>query len=102
MEDGRAVEGVLQVPVLVETLKRSGWIDAVIDLPPMKAEELRAMYVPALTDAEPAVVEGLRDQPPAGPYLGGERLDKALKHGCWWASAYLSEAGELILVATGT
>lgn len=78
------------------------WIDAVVVLPPAKAEELRSTYSPSPTTAEPKVVEGLRDQLPAGPYLSGEGLDKAFKHGRWWASAYLSEDGELVLVATGT
>lgn len=78
------------------------WIDAVIELPKAKAEELRSRYAPTSTNAEPEVVAGLRDELPSGPYLRGEELDAAFKHGRWWASAYLSEAGELVLVATGT
>ncbi len=78
------------------------WIDAVIELPPAKATELRTKYAPTQSNAEPKVVESLRDELPAGPYLSGEALDRAFKHGRWWASAYLTDGGELVLVATGT
>lgn len=78
------------------------WIDAVITLPPGRAEELRAGYAPARTSTTPDVVAGLRDRLPPGPFLNGAALDEAFAHGSWRASAYLDErSGQLVLVAAG-
>lgn len=79
------------------------WIDAVITMSPDQIGNLRSTYHPEPTNETPAVVAGLKEQLPPGPFLTGDALNKAFRHERWWASAYLDpQAGKLVLVATGT
>ncbi|GAA3011936.1 hypothetical protein [Actinokineospora diospyrosa] len=76
------------------------WIDAIVTLPP----SLVAKLSPNAHDdkAEPAVVEGLQDQLPDGPYLTGPTLDDAFAAQGWSATAYLAkDANTVVLVAKG-
>lgn len=76
------------------------WIDAVVTLPPATISRLRADHAPAPAEVTPDVVDGLREQLPAGPFLGGAALNKAFTHERWSASAYLDErTNQLVLVA---
>ncbi|NUT51188.1 MAG: hypothetical protein HOV94_28370 [Saccharothrix sp.] len=77
------------------------WIDAVVTLPPDQVERLRAVSV---AEGEvPEVVAGLRAELPDGPFLTGDAVDAVFAHDGWYANAYLdADAGELVLVATGS
>lgn len=60
-------------------------------------------YAPAPSDQSPAVVDGMREHLPAGPYLTGDALDAAFAEQRWGAAAFLDPAaGALVLVAVGT
>ena len=79
------------------------WIDAVVTLPESKIDELRTAHVPESAGKTPEVVDGLRAELPGGPFLTGERLDRAFGHDTWGAKAYLvPDRRALVLVATGT
>jgi hypothetical protein len=79
------------------------WIDAVVTLGRDQVDTLRSTYGPTASGGVPAVVDGLKEQLPPGPFLTSDALDKAFNHERWWASAYLDpEAGKLVIVATGT
>ena len=79
------------------------WIDAVITLDADQADTLTTAYSPQSTSENPAVVDGMRDQLPPGPFQTSAALDAAFNEGDWWATAYLDpQASQLVLVATGT
>ncbi|MBM7776472.1 hypothetical protein JOD54_006676 [Actinokineospora baliensis] len=76
------------------------WIDAIVTVP----ESLVAKVSQGTREeAEaPAVVEGLREHLPAGPYLTGPALDDAFSNGGWSATAYLAKGtNTVVLVAKG-
>lgn len=77
------------------------WIDAVIRLDDDVAAGLREM-APELAEAEPAVVEELRDQLPDGTLLTGSALDAAFGESGFWSEAYLAQDEPvLVLVSLG-
>lgn len=51
------------------------WLDAVVELEPERADELRAV---ALDAGTPTVREALRPHLPSGPFLAGPELDAAI------------------------
>ncbi|QFZ23294.1 hypothetical protein [Saccharothrix syringae] len=78
------------------------WIDAVVELPAARVEELVSAHSPTDEGRSPDVVDGMRDHLPAGPFLTGAALDAAFHRGSWSASAHLARGtGRLVLVATG-
>jgi hypothetical protein len=79
------------------------WIDAVITLDADRVRALTTAYSPQSTSETPAVVDGMRDQLPPGPFQTSAALDAAFNEEDWWATAYLDpQARRLVLVATGT
>lgn len=78
------------------------WIDAVVQLAPATARELRRDYDPPPTDRAPDVVDGLRPGLPDGPLLTSDRLDAAFTEGRFSATAYLApDSDSVVLVALG-
>ncbi|GAA3837963.1 hypothetical protein GCM10022243_00540 [Saccharothrix violaceirubra] len=76
------------------------WIDAVVTLPEATLAEIDRGTREDTTP--PAVVEGLRDRLPGGPYLTGRSLDDAFTTATWSASAYRAKGTDvLVLVARG-
>jgi hypothetical protein len=77
------------------------WIDAVITLPSDRVADLTAEFAPADTSDQPAVVDGLRSQLPAGPALTGPALDRAFApaEGATRAFLYRTDS-TLVLVST--
>lgn len=79
------------------------WIDAVVTLPRGGVDDLESAHAPESGGQTPDVVEGLRAELPAGPFLTGDRLDRAFGHGEWSARVYLDpDRDALVLVATGS
>lgn len=78
----------------------SYWIDAIVTLPRSTIAEIDKGTREDSTP--PAVVEGLRDRLPEGPFLTGESLDDAFTTGEWSATAYLAKnSNTVVLVARG-
>jgi hypothetical protein len=81
------------------------WIDAVVDLEPRRAEELRAT---ASDSGVPSVHDALRPHLPPGPFLAGPELnaaisgDPALEPGVpgpeWTATGYLEATGTRLVL----
>lgn len=57
------------------------WIDAVIEVQPAVADELRATYAPEAASTPPDVVSGIQDKLPAGTLLSSDALDSAVSGG---------------------
>lgn len=76
------------------------WIDAIVTLPePAVAEINRGTRE---DPTPPAVVEGLREHLPEGPFLTGASLDEAFSAGNWSATVYLAKnTNTVVLVAVG-
>lgn len=78
------------------------WIDAVVQLAPATARELRRDYAPQPTDETPDVVDGIGADLPDGPLLTSDRLDAAFTEGRFSAVAYLApDSDSVVLVALG-
>lgn len=78
------------------------WIDAVVEVTPAQADELRRDYAPKSTDAAPDVIAGLRDSLPDEPLLTSAELNGAFTEGRFGATAYLAPASHcVVLVALG-
>ncbi|MEV0357714.1 hypothetical protein AB0H71_16810 [Nocardia sp. NPDC050697] len=77
------------------------WIEAVVELRPERAGELRALSM--LTGEDPDLRDPLRPLLPDGPFRTGRALDRALTGETaseWWPRAYLEETGNrLVLLA---
>ena len=79
------------------------WIDAVVEVTPARARELRRDHGPEVTQARPDVVAGLQPSLPAGPLLASDALDRAFTEGGYGAKAYLAaDSDVVILVALGS
>jgi hypothetical protein len=76
------------------------WIDAIVTLPQSTVTEINKDTREDTTT--PAVVEGLRDHLPEGPFLTGKYLDEAFTTEHWSATAYLAKnTNTVVLVAMG-
>lgn len=77
------------------------WIDAVVELEPRAADELRALD-PVPTADRPAVTDEVATAIPGGRLRRGADLDAAFAQGSWGARAYLVEGSDtVVLVALG-
>ncbi|WP_107658653.1 hypothetical protein [Nocardia suismassiliense] len=63
------------------------WVDAVVELEPATAAELRGRYAPAEPVAAPTLKDGLRQAVPAGTYVTGAEFDAALGGSAEWDGA---------------
>lgn len=79
------------------------WIEAVVELRPERATELRGLAV--LAGEDPDVREPLRPLLPEGPFRTGRSLDRAItgegaEASQWWPRGYLEDGGNrLVLLA---
>jgi hypothetical protein len=81
------------------------WIDAIVDLEPQRAEELRAT---ASNSGVPSVHDALRPHLPPGPFLAGPDLNAALSGDPeqhpgapgpqWTATGYLEATGNRLIL----
>lgn len=78
------------------------WIDAVVTLPPGRADQLRTeMDLPA-ANRGPQYVADLAPYVPDGAFLTSPELDETFSAGAWDTYAYLTETGdELVLIIVG-
>ncbi|MFB8282853.1 hypothetical protein [Nocardia colli] len=60
------------------------WVDAVVELDPATAAELRSRYAPTETVAAPTLKDGLRQAVPAATYVTGPQFDAALGGSVEW------------------
>lgn len=76
------------------------WIDAIVTLPPSTVAEIAGDTEEDTTP--PAVVAGLRDRLPEGPFRTGASLDAAFTAADWSTTAYLDkDTNVVVLVAVG-
>ncbi|WP_147140058.1 hypothetical protein [Nocardia ninae] len=76
------------------------WVDAVVELEPATAAELRSRYAPAEPTAAPTLKDGLQQAVPAGTYLTGAEFDAALGGSTEWdgsARGYLHPDRPLLI-----
>ena len=74
------------------------WIDAVVELAPTRAGDLRRSFGPELKQATPDVVAGLRPYLPVGPLLTSKALDRAFSEGRFGSNAYLAATSDVVVV----
>ncbi|MCG8917422.1 hypothetical protein L6E12_16675 [Actinokineospora sp. PR83] len=74
------------------------WIDAIVTLPGAVVAEISEGTREDTTT--PAVVEGLQDHLPEGPFLTGESLDEAFSGQGWSATAYLAKNTNTVVLVT--
>ncbi|MFI9400598.1 hypothetical protein [Nocardia sp. NPDC052316] len=60
------------------------WVDAVVELEPATAAELRSRYAPAEPVAAPTLKDGLRQTVPVGTFVTGPEFDAALGGSTEW------------------
>lgn len=78
------------------------WIDAVIEVEPGLADELRTTYAPEAVSTPPDVVSGLREHLLGGTLLSSDALDRAMSEGGYSTDAYVAQDEPLVvLVAFG-
>ncbi len=78
------------------------WLDAIVELAPMRARDLRRDFTPKPTQATPDVAAALRPSLPGGSLLTSEALNQALTEGRFACTAYLTAASDVVvLVALG-
>lgn len=75
------------------------WIDAVMTLEPAATEALVARYQPGTEGKGPHVQQLLRDDVPAGPFVTGAALDRALSTSGWRSSAYLDPPNNRLVIS---
>ncbi|WP_135232709.1 hypothetical protein [Nocardia sp. CS682] len=76
------------------------WVDAVVELEPATAAELRGRYAPAEPVAAPTLKDGLQQVVPAGTYVTGPEFDAALGGSTEWggsARGYLHSDRPLLI-----
>jgi hypothetical protein len=77
------------------------WIDAIVELEPRRAEELRAA---APDDGEPSVHDALRPSLPPGPFLAGPELNAAIAGSPgepgpqWTVTGYVETTGNRLIL----
>lgn len=77
------------------------WIDAVVELSPATAAELKSTYHPGPSGHRPEVWGTLQDQLPPGDYLTGDALDAAFRTKTQ-AKVFLAEdEPTVVITATG-
>jgi hypothetical protein len=74
------------------------WIDAVIEVEPEVADELRSTYAPQAVATVPDVVSGLRDKLPAGTLLSSDALDRAVAGGGFATDAYVAQDEPIVVL----
>ena len=75
------------------------WIDAVVTLEPATTEALVGRYQPTAQDKVPHVQQLLQAEVPAGPFVTGAALDKALSTSGWRSSAYLDRQNNRLVIS---
>jgi len=74
------------------------WIDAIVTLPGATVAEISKGVREDTTT--PAVVEGLQEHLPEGPFLTGDSLDEAFSGQGWSATAYLAKNTNTVVLVT--
>jgi hypothetical protein len=78
------------------------WIDAVVTLPEVTAQQLRVSLELGQATEGPEVVGALETSLPEGHLLAGAGLDEAFSADGWRSTAYLEAEGDrLVLVVVG-
>ncbi|MEU1985038.1 hypothetical protein [Nocardia sp. NPDC019395] len=81
------------------------WIDAVVELAPDTAAELRETHVPTQPVDRPPLEGPLQSEIPAGTYLSGHDLDIALRRSEAWgggATGYLHRDRPVLVLQAST
>ncbi|MEU4388678.1 hypothetical protein [Promicromonospora sp. NPDC023805] len=75
------------------------WIDAVIEVDPAVADELRSTYAPEAASTPPDVVSGIQDKLPAGTLLSSDALDSAVAGGGFATDVYVAQDEPFVVLA---
>ncbi|MFE7505286.1 hypothetical protein [Promicromonospora sp. NPDC057488] len=79
------------------------WIDAVVELDPAVADELRATYAPVEVSTPPDVVSAIEERIPDGTWLSSDELDAAVSGSGYSTDVYLERTGSfVVLTAIGS
>ena len=74
------------------------WIDAVIEVDPAVADELRASYAPEAVSTPPDVVSGVQDRIPEGTWLSSDELDGAVSGGGYSTDVYVAQDEPIVVL----
>lgn len=75
------------------------WIDAVIEVDPAVADELRATYAPEAVSTPPDVVSAIQDRIPEGTWLSSDALDLAVSGGGYSTDVYVAQDEPFVVLA---
>lgn len=75
------------------------WIDAVIEVDPAVADELRATYAPEAVSTPPDVVSGVQERIPEGTWLSSDELDAAVSGSGYSTDVYVAQDEPFVVLA---
>lgn len=79
------------------------WIDAVVEVDPAVADELRATYAPEKVSTPPDVVSAIEERIPDGTWLSSGELDAAVSGGGYSTDVYVAQDEPfVVLTAIGS
>ncbi|WP_020013659.1 hypothetical protein [Promicromonospora sukumoe] len=79
------------------------WIDAVVEVDPAVADELRATYLPEEVSTPPDVVSAIEERIPDGTWLSSDELDAAVSGGGYSTDVYVAQDEPfVVLTAIGS
>ena len=75
------------------------WIDAVVEIDPGVADELRTAYAPEVVSAPPDVASGMQERIPEGTWLSSDALDHAMSGGGYTVDVHMAQDEPLVVLA---
>lgn len=78
--------------------KSSYWIEAVVELEPATAADLRGKYLKTATDSRPDLTTPLHESVPQGPFGTSPDLDAAFSAGDWNSTVYLHGGSSILVI----